>query len=239
MYFLKPSSFNAVSVWEVETYSPTLSAKIHVPRAGEYMFAARLAGQNNTALMFEMGNYSAIIPFDGSYDGFRWYEIGPINLDSEEWVINISWKGSVQLDEFIIYSLKNGEERHVSDLFESSSSSMVTYQQINPTLYNIQVNCLQPSVLVFSDTYNSLWKAYLDSQELPQVSAAYSLVNGFFINRTGEFNVTIQFAGQTYADLGLRLSAATLFIAIAILVIPSKVFKLLRKYIGQRIRGQR
>lgn len=237
-YFTKASSFNSVSVWEVETYSPSLSSKIDVPRDGEYMFAARLAGQHNTALKFEVENSSAIIPFDGSYGSFDWFEFGPITLDAGECIVDISWLGSVQVDELVLYSLKNGEERNINDLFQSSSSPAVTYQKINPTLYNVQVRCTKPSLLIFSDTYNLLWKAYVDDQELPHV-AVNSLVNGFLIDRTGEFDVTIYLTGQTYADFGLRISAVVLIVVIAILVTPSKVLNRLKNSIRQCRRSQK
>ncbi|MCK4436289.1 hypothetical protein KAU87_05695, partial [Candidatus Bathyarchaeota archaeon] len=87
---------------------------------------------------------------------------------------------------------------------------------MSPVQYRVNVESSDPFLLVFSDSYHPLWKAFLDNSEVSPV-IAYSFVNGFFINKTGDFDVTVYFTGQIYADLGLRISTITFVVIVAIL----------------------
>lgn len=244
LYFTGASAYNSISIYEIEAYSASASAEIFIPRPQRYMFCARLAtGPNYGKIKFELGNFSQTISCNNPNTSFRWYEIGTIPLDAGEQQINIaSWMGNVSIDEVLLYSLHDGENIQLDDLFESNPPSAIAnvtrYEQINPSQYNVQVESAEPFLLIFSDTYHPMWKAYVGDLEMAHV-VAYSFVNGFFINKTGQFTITLCFTGQIYADLGLRISAVTLVMAVAILATPSKVFKRLRNYIRRRTRAQK
>lgn len=236
--------FNMVSIWELEARSPeaaSSSTKVFIPREANYVFAARLSsGPECGSLDIEMNGFAASIDCSSSDTGFNWYELEPVFLRTGEQMINISAFGKVDIDEIIIYSLESDEEAvSVNQLFRSDSASpRISYEKVNSVQYKVHVESSEPSFLIFSDSYNPLWKAYVDNSEVSPV-VAYSFVNGFFINKTGDFDLTLYFTGQTYADLGLRVSIITFVVIVAILVTPSKVFERLRKALRKQERVQK
>jgi len=57
----------------------------------------------------------------------------------------------------------------------------------------------------------------------------YHIVNGFFINRTGEFNLTVRFIGQDYVDLGFKISLVTFILVLGMLAIPERTYLRVRR----------
>jgi len=242
IYVTSAPDFDMVSIWELEAYSPrtvSVSTEIAIPREGNYKLAARLgSGPEYGSLHIRMNNITTSINCSNLDVGFKWHELEPIFLKTGEQMISISSTGKVDVDEIILYSLEAEESAiPVNQLFKSNSTSPhISYEKVDPVQYRVHVEASEPFLLIFSDSYNPLWKAYVDNVELSPVTA-YSFVNGFFINKTGSFDVTLYFTGQTYADLGLRISMITLVVIVAILATPSKVFERLRNCIRQHIRA--
>jgi len=235
--------YDFLSIWELEAYTPRwASTEVSIPREGRYMLALRLAsGPQYGTLNIKVDDFTNIIAgYSNSSQGFEWKHVGPIPLDAGSHEIRVRGNGKIDFDQMMIYSLKEKEERpFVGDLFKPKYSPMISYKRINPGKYIVHVqNSSGPFILVFSESYHPLWKAYIDGEERSPIPV-YSIINGFFINRTGDFDVTISFTGQRYADLGLRISGVTLVVVLAILVTPSKVFKRLKNYIKWRVRAQK
>jgi len=221
--------YGRVSIWELEAYSieaTSASARISVPRKGNYMLAARMAtGPNYGTLCFNINDNLYSIPCNGSINQFEWREVGPFSFDVGEQSISVGGSRLVELDEILIYSLKDGEN-HLSldELFRCSNSKVsVNYEKVNPCTYQVDVNANETFTLIFSDTYNPLWKAFVNREEISS-TPAYSLVNSFYINKTGRFTITIYFTGQSYADTGLIISLITFTSIVVLTLIPSKVF---------------
>ena len=236
LYFTSAPAFNSVSIWEVEAYSSSsFSIESSIPRSGSYMLGARLAtGPSFGTIDFELGNISGFISCSNSTETkFKWYTIGPISLDIGKHPINMNWTGDVIIDEFLLYSLKEGENIPLGDLFRTSSTPTVTYERVNPCLYNAHVKSSEPFLLVFSDAYHPLWRVYVESFEIPPV-IVYSFANGFLINKTGEFDIKLYFIGQVYTDVGLRVSVAVLTSVTVVLMIPSRMIKRLRSHVRWR-----
>jgi len=243
IYVTSAPDFNMVSIWELEAYSTkaiSSSTRVFVPREGNYMLAARLAsGPEYGTLDITINNITTSINCSSPNAGFRWHEIGPIFLKLGEQMIGISAEGKVDVDEMILYSIKEEESTvSINQLFKyDSTSPYISYKKVSPVEYQVHVNSSEPFLLIFSDSYHPLWKAYIGNLEVSP-TITYSFVNGFFINKTGSFDITLYFTGQTYADLGLRISAVTLVVVVAILAIPSEFFKRLKKYTRRRARAQ-
>lgn len=89
-------------------------------------------------------------------------------------------------------------------LFEGSSSATVNYRRISPTQYKVSINGLmKPSTLVFSETYDRYWK--LDGSE---PYAVYSLLNGFDIEKDGEYD--LYYEPQKWVNIGFIVSLVSL-----------------------------
>lgn len=220
------SASDRVSIWELETYSAEVastSSTLHIPRAGEYMLAARVAtGPNYGILYFTINDVVYSISCSDSTNGFGWREIGPFRLNDGNATIGVGGAGLVELDELLVYSLKEGENYLSSDdLFSCSSPNVsITYEKVNPCTFKAYVNASEPFTLVFSETYDPLWKAFADG-EIYSSTPTYSLINSFHISRTGQFTVTLYFTGQTNANLGLLIAFATFVASIVALPLMS------------------
>jgi len=238
IYVTSAPAYDLVSIWELETYSTSwVSTNVFIPREGRYMFAFRLAsGLDYGTLSVKINNTVATIPCSNSSSKFKWYEIGPVHLGAGNQTISVGGVGKIDFDEMIIYSLKDEEDNvPLSHLFASNPSPQISYEKINPCEYNVHVkNSTAPFLLIFSEAYHPLWRAYLDGHEISPV-IAYSVVNGFYINKTGDFDIKIYFTGQIYADIGLKISIVTLVITIIFIIIPSEAYKRITNYIRRKM----
>ena len=139
----------------------------------------------------------------------RWFEVG--KLDSGNEIIIIS-EGDINvvnalavLDEkkWAEYKEKareyqdRGRIADFDEKYAQVSSADITFQNINPTKYKVSIKGLaEPVFLIFSQNFDGLWK--INGQtSLP----VYSLLNGFRIERNGDY--LIEFEAQKYVNIGL------------------------------------
>ena len=233
--------YDLVSIWELEAYTtPTVSEKVLIPQDGYYRVAFQLAsGPNYGTMNLTINNTPTTIPCNSSSTETRLYEDGPIYFKSGEQNVTVSATGAVDFDAMTMTLNDEGDFGFLDDLFAAKPGPNVSYEMINPCKYEAHVeNSDEPFLLIFSESYHPMWKAYIDGEEISPIPT-YSIVNGFYINKTGNFNVTIYFTGQTYANIGLQISTITLIIVVAIIIIPSKKLEHLGNYIKQKIRRKK
>jgi ABC-type Fe3+-siderophore transport system permease subunit len=230
-----------VSIFEFEPCKLSSATANHfIPRQGRYMIALRLAsGPDYGNLNLKIGNYSFQLNCYGAEEKFQWYEVGPVELERGEYDISASAYGKIIFDQMILYTLKEKEEGSVlQNIFSSENSPpIISYEKVNPTFYKLHVKTEQPFFLLFSEAYNPLWKAKIEGgpQEI-QSTIAYSLINCFYINRTGEFEVEVYFEGQRYADIGLKISLLSLIFVAALMLVPKQILEHLKSRLIKRWR---
>jgi hypothetical protein len=78
-------------------------------------------------------------------------------------------------------------------------------EQVSPWRYHLRIAAAEPYTLVFSDTYDPLWRVLLDGQELAP-EPAYYFVSAYPIDKVGEYDLTLEFVGQRYQQLAFSLS---------------------------------
>lgn len=234
IYITNVTDFGTTSIWEVEVYSPTndvhAATKIFIPRKGEYMFAARVAlGPDCGTLWIEANATEFIIPYEYAQERFEWHEFGPLSFDVGEQEIQFKAVGNVDLDTLIVYSLKSDENfLSLDNLFDAYvTPPNITYEMINPCKYVIHIDGNGPFLLIFSESHHPLWKAYIDNVENSPF-IAYSIINGYYIQKSGKFDIILYFTAQDSADLGLKISCITLTSLLIVAVLLSKPLKRLR-----------
>jgi len=212
-------AFDMVSIYEVETYSldSMTSATIFVPKSGQYTIAARLASQNEPDSFFmKVDDELFSTSNHGRQTELSWHQLGTAFLDVGEHTIGIAASGDMALDKIGLYSGTNNTIA-IEDLFNSAPpGSPVDYEKINPCKYVAHMNCSKPTMLVFSDSYHPMWTAYLNDRETAPI-LTNMLVNGFFINKTGSFDITLYFLGQRYADISLVISGGATIAVTAVI----------------------
>jgi len=103
--------------------------------------------------------------------------------------------------------------RLASDFENNHNSAKVNYTKINPTLWKVKVNATKPFMLSFAEAYDPLWEArvYRDGKLMEKVRSIplYSVINGFWINETGNLEIVIRYTPQDWFEIGLAISATT------------------------------
>ncbi|MCJ7621770.1 MAG: hypothetical protein MUP64_16320 [Anaerolineae bacterium] len=76
---------------------------------------------------------------------------------------------------------------------------------MSPWLHHLRIAATEPYTLVFSNTYDPLWRVVIDGREIsPQPS--YYFVNAYAIDKVGEYDLTLEFVGQRYQWFAFSLS---------------------------------
>jgi hypothetical protein len=106
-----------------------------------------------------------------------------------------------------------------SDLFAAEDPGVeVSFERVNPTLYRARVRTEGPAVLVLAETYDPLWTVSGPGLEVGSVPV-YGVTNGFAVDRSGTFEVTIEYEPQQSARLGQLLSGIMVMVSGPLLLV--------------------
>jgi hypothetical protein len=200
------------------------STQIFIPREGEYKIAVRtVQSQEHGTLLLQVDKGHLIkLDCNNSPTQFVWHEVeyGTMTRGEHSLTIINDGTGIIDLDEFIIYSLTEpAESTSLPELFSSLKSPLTQFNstQINPTEYEVKMKTDEPFWLVFNESYNPLWSAFINNEEIENV-VAYSFMNGFYVDKTGDLVINIHFTGQSYVSMGSQISIITLLSVVVTLV---------------------
>jgi hypothetical protein len=108
----------------------------------------------------------------------------------------------------------------------NNQSVELEYKRESATKVSAELNSSSGSMLVFAETFDNGWKAYMNGQKVDSVQLN-GMINGFPIPMDGKILVSIEYEPQKWVEVG---------VAIAIVYTLSFVLvTLLRKHIRQRI----
>jgi hypothetical protein len=110
--------------------------------------------------------------------------------------------------------------------------SLINFDQINPTKYIVHVDTSLPFFLIFSQSFNNGWVASIDGQQIPDQYhfTANGYANGWYINKTGRYTITLEFTPQNLFYAGAALSITTLIIC-TVYVSRNKIKSIYQKYV--------
>ncbi len=128
-------------------------------------------------------------------------------------------KGEILLDE-------NGAHK-VGEVIRQASGFLpeLSYKKINPARYILHIkNAAKPFFISFSELYNDGWKAtYDDGKILNNHIRVNVFGNGWLADRTGDYDLVVEFAPQKYMDIGEKISIASyILITAGLLVLRMK-----------------
>lgn len=90
----------------------------------------------------------------------------------------------------------------------------------NPTLYKIYVKNAKGEInLYFLQTFNPGWELSLDNQVITKHEKVFSYANGWKINRSGNYTLTLSYKPQQFVYLGLKISLISLIIVLIVIII--------------------
>ncbi len=117
------------------------------------------------------------------------------------------------------------------DNTESQSATILNYQTISPTEITATVNASQPFILATSQALDRSWVAYVNGVGIKPIPL-YLGLSGFMINKTGQFDVTIEYEPQLWFYYCSAISVSTLILCLLYLILPYLRTKQLFNKIG-------
>jgi len=141
----------------------------------------------------------------------------PFYLRKGKYYLQILPKGYKPiLDTVYLYSVNDkNSEATLEDIFKTKDfpAEVKNYKKINPTLWKVKVNAKRPFMLSFAEAYDPLWEAriYKNGEKIEKVKSIplYSVINGFWIDQTGDLEIVIRYKPQDWFEIGLVISALT------------------------------
>jgi hypothetical protein len=197
---------------------------ILVPEFGEYEIAARIRVADGGEMMIGVdGNARVSVSSSGLDTGWTWFSFGSFDLVAGEHMIFVDAAFDARLDEIILFSNRDSLT-NIDQLFSGGGVEFsVTGEQVNSYAYEATTRASAPFLLVLSESYHPLWRAYVDGQSISPMPA-YSFVNAFFMPE-GNHEVSIMFTGQDYVTIGGLISSATIVCLAALLILNRKLRK--------------
>ena len=91
------------------------------------------------------------------------------------------------------------------------------WSKIEPTRYKVEINAAQPFMLAAAFAYDPLWVAKVNGKEYQSIPL-YSVLTGFWVEDTGDLEITLEYKPQKWFYSGVGLSGASLTGALAYLI---------------------
>jgi len=192
--------------------SSTVWQNISILNPSQYRITTRSKGQIQIAIDSQMYTVNST--------RLNWNYIDPIYLDKGKHIIQISTPTNAELDVIYLFSTQNSNET-LQDIFaaQQKPAEIINQTKINPTKYVVNVNATCSFTLAFAETYDPLWVAYVNGEKVSSTTL-YGVINGFWINRTGQLSVTIEYEPQRWFYYGATISVGAFLACIAYSVWP-------------------
>jgi len=121
---------------------------------------------------------------------------------------------SAYLDTVFLYSSDGPQNKTVEDLFKNNYVPPISFKKVNPTLWKVQVNASAPFMLHFSESYDPLWEAvvYKEGKKIEVLKPVplYGVINGYWINQTGNIDIVVNYKVQDWFEGSLIISYLTI-----------------------------
>jgi hypothetical protein len=152
----------------------------------------------------EPGGQNVTVAIDGKPAG------GIVYLERGAHTLNVSsGNGTGKLDYILIYDdkakavfegLKNGS---------MAKGEVVSYNASGEASYELYVKVDEPALLVFTNGYEPNFVAVAEDGESSKPIPAFSILNAFPLERTGEYGITVRYRPQDWFETGLVITLAS------------------------------
>jgi hypothetical protein len=184
-------------------YHTTISTTVNVATSGDYTVAARVFPTTSTTtatLRISLG--ATLLSLVPEKDQAGWIEAGRVHLEKGPLDILVSASGPCEFD-----ALWLGKGETPDALAANNQAPVeISYEKIDPTRYRVRIRAEHPFVLALAESYDPLWEASGPDQRVSSVPL-YGVINAFYLNKTGTYEITVQYQAQQWARLGTLLSS--------------------------------
>lgn len=192
---------------------------VETATAGQYRLAVRGEGNFTVRVDDRTREIARETP------GYAYTE--PIRIDRGTHEVELRPAGdrNATLDVVWFYSMPertNISERTIADVFASDGRAAVveSFERVGPAKYRVRVNASEPHTLSFAEGYDPFWVAEVQTDsgtKQVEPTPLYGVINGFRVEQTGEYTVTIRYRLQRWFRYGAAISALTLVACIGYL----------------------
>ena len=132
-----------------------------------------------------------------------------VHLAPGEYELLVTSTRGSYLDQLMLYTSK----RPIDQLFNSAPQvRVISYNKITPNSYVVKVKSDAPFLLAFAEEYDRFWiakaKSPDNSRQFNSVPL-YGLINGFWVDQTGEFSLIIEYQPQEWFNISAVISATS------------------------------
>lgn len=190
---------------ELDSGTP-ISTTVSLVAGGDYSLWVRASLPVSSApITATLGNEELVLESGFLGEELIWLTEPTPSLPKGELTVTLQSAGPAVVD---VVLLDSGEPSESPGALLTSDSvpPSVTYQRIDPTRYRVLVQTERPFTLALAETYDPLWEAYGADFRVSSIPL-YGVINGFTLDRTGTYEVTVEFQAQQGARLGAILSA--------------------------------
>jgi hypothetical protein len=184
-------------------YHTTISTTVNVATSGDYTVAARIFPTTSTTtstLRITLG--ATLLSLVPQKDQTGWIEAGRVHLEKGPLAILVSASDPCAFD-----ALWLGKGKTPDALATNTQAPVeISYEKIDPTRYRVRVRAEHPFVLALAESYDPLWEASGPDQRVSSVPL-YGVINAFYLNKTGTYEIIVQYQAQQWARFGTLLSS--------------------------------
>jgi hypothetical protein len=113
-----------------------------------------------------------------------------------------------EIDRIALFIDENN--RTLDDIFEPDQvATVLDYEKIDATKYELKISSTEPFILGFAEGFDEFWVAHVDGLGDVKSIPLYSLINGYYINKTGNFTVILEYEPQNWYNIGLTVTGVT------------------------------
>ena len=213
--------------------SPESSAytNLDLLKNSEYTIAVKARNcEKCENIQIKIGNAFKEFAFKDDMNNFQWLYLTS-NLTKGDTVLSISSKGEIHLDSVYVYS-DSFEGEDLSKLFKVTKNfdAKITYNEINPTLFQVGLTNNEPFMLAFAEEYDPLWRAIINGKEYAPIPL-FSTINGFWIEDGSTKEIKIEYSPQKWYYFGIVITLSTLFFSIIYSIWKIKILNLLKTFL--------
>lgn len=204
---LRESELKIKDIKFINVYGSKLETKVKIFKNDNYKLLINFNNKaKNSPLLIKIGNYNLNVVPDINNE----FISNSLYFEEGEYRLSMLPEGQSSIKSMILISEKSDTE--------NNKNAKLSIQKINSARYKINVqNINNPFILSFAESYDPLWFANINDKEIKSLPL-YSVINGFPIGETGNFEVTIEYKPQRWFNYGAVVSGVAILFCIGYLI---------------------
>jgi hypothetical protein len=117
---------------------------------------------------------------------------------------------SPEFGELLRIWIKSPELVSLKSDVDPNDNNILEYRKINPYQWLVRVNVSDPYILTLTETFDRGWIASMPNGEVVESTLVNGMINGFYIDKIGTYDILLHYRPQSNFELGVIISLVTL-----------------------------